>query len=150
MYDVPLSVIATRCHPPQGAFSCPTGNSPCLPEERLVFLPKVLAAYTTLPSARKARSHLRYTKNHFSCNEKCWSCYTRRVFQGRYNRLDLRLQFAITISLYMLPERELAKSHSDFDWGLCKAKNVKVICVAAPFRLTTFGTFPKGQARLIA
>lgn len=31
----PLSVIAARCHPPQGAFSCPTGNSPCLPEERL-------------------------------------------------------------------------------------------------------------------
>ena len=23
--------------------------------------------------------HLRYTKTHFSCNEKCWSCYTRRV-----------------------------------------------------------------------
>ena len=21
----------------------------------------------------------RYTKTHFSCNEKCWSCYTRRV-----------------------------------------------------------------------
>ena len=95
MYDVPLSVIATRCHPPQGAFSCPTGNSPCLPEERLAFLPKVASAYTTLPSARKARSHL--------------------PFQGRYNRLDLRLQFAITISLYMLPERELAKSRSDFD-----------------------------------
>ena len=31
----PLSVIAARCHPPQGAFSCPTGNSPYLPEERL-------------------------------------------------------------------------------------------------------------------
>lgn len=31
----PLSVIAARCHPPQGAFSCPTGNSPCLPKERL-------------------------------------------------------------------------------------------------------------------
>ena len=105
MYDGPLSVIAMRCHPPQGAFSCPTGNSPCLPKERLVFLPKALAAYAypTLPSARKARSHLRYTKTHFSCNEKCWSCYTRRVFQGRYNRLYLRLQFAITISLYMLP-----------------------------------------------
>ena len=27
-------VIAARCHPPQGAFSCPTGNSPCLPKER--------------------------------------------------------------------------------------------------------------------
>ena len=63
----------------------------------------------------KARSHLRYTKTHFSCNEKCWSCYTRRVFQGRYNRLDLKLQFAITTNLYMLPERELAKSRSDFD-----------------------------------
>ena len=32
---IPLSVIAARCHPPQGAFSCPTGNSPCLPKERL-------------------------------------------------------------------------------------------------------------------
>lgn len=36
-------------------------------------------------------------------------------FHGRYNRLDLKLQFAITTNLYMLPERELAKSRSDFD-----------------------------------
>ncbi|WP_337609768.1 hypothetical protein [Phascolarctobacterium succinatutens] len=36
-------------------------------------------------------------------------------FQGRYNRLDLKLQFAIMTNLYMLPERELAKSRSDFD-----------------------------------
>ena len=36
-------------------------------------------------------------------------------FQGRYNRLDLKLQFVITTNLYMLPERELAKSRSDFD-----------------------------------
>ena len=56
--------------------------------ESFVFLPKVSYVYTTLPSARKARSHL--------------------PFQGRYNRLDLRLQFAITTSLYMLPERELS------------------------------------------
>ena len=36
-------------------------------------------------------------------------------FQGRYNRLDLKLQFAVMSNLYMLPERELAKSRSDFD-----------------------------------
>ena len=36
-------------------------------------------------------------------------------FQGRYNRLDLKLQFAIMTNLYMLPERELAKSRRDFD-----------------------------------
>lgn len=36
-------------------------------------------------------------------------------FQERYNRLDLKLQFAITTNLYMLPERKLAKSRSDFD-----------------------------------
>ena len=58
-------------------------------------LPKVIFAYTTLPSAHGVRSHL--------------------PFQGRYNRLDLKLQFAITTNLYMLPERELAKSRSDFD-----------------------------------
>ena len=31
--------------------------------------------------------HLPYTKTHFSCNEKCWSCYTRRV-QGAGKNLQ--------------------------------------------------------------
>lgn len=30
---------------------------------------------------------LPYTKTHFSCNEKCWSCYTRRV-QGAGKNLQ--------------------------------------------------------------
>ena len=33
----PLSVIAARCHPPQGAFSFPTGNSPCLAKYRFCY-----------------------------------------------------------------------------------------------------------------
>ncbi len=32
--------------------------------------------------------HLRYTKTHFSCNEKCWSCYTRRV-QGAGKKTEI-------------------------------------------------------------
>ena len=98
---------------------------PPLPEERLAFLSKVASAYPTLPSARKARSHLRYTKPHFHAMKN-----VGRVILEEYFREDIMVLRNFNFSYY---------------YELLYAP-----CVAAPFRLTTFGTFPEGQARPIA
>ena len=64
---IPLSVIAARCHlsPRRGKKDSRT--------------PKTVINISHSPLPPRYARHLRYTKTHFSCNEKCWSCYTRRV-----------------------------------------------------------------------